>query len=107
MVNVWLDLGDGGGLICLDALWEDAGLVNEINGREWHAWGARFERTEERRARQVASGLVVQSCTPTQLRTRGANVLLRLERSYVANRGRGMPTGVRIVNPTSIARYHP
>lgn len=102
--NAWLDLGDGLGLVCVDALWRGAALVHEVNGRKWHAWGERFEYTEVRRARLVAAGLVVQSCTPTQLRTTRTAVLGRLERTYAENLGRGMPSGVRVVDPTSIAK---
>jgi len=102
--NAWLSLGDGLGLVCVDALWRDAGLVHEVNGRKWHAWGERFERTEERRARLVAAGLIVQSCTPTQLRTARDAVIGRLERAYALGIGRGMPDGVRVIDPMSIAK---
>jgi hypothetical protein len=97
--NVWLDLGDGGGCVCVDSLWPDAGMVNEINGKRYHAWGDQFERTEERRARLIAAELIALGCTPSQIRRSGAAVLERLERSYVSNAGRGMPPGVRIVPP--------
>ncbi|MDQ1699327.1 MAG: hypothetical protein QOG34_1190 [Frankiaceae bacterium] len=100
--NAWLDLGDGAGLVCVDALWRDAGLANEVNGRKWHAWGERFERTEERRSRLVAAGIVVQSCTPTQLRTSRAAVLARLEQAYLLNRGRGLPPGVEVAHPNQL-----
>jgi hypothetical protein len=102
--NQWLDLGDGLWPVCADALWADAGLVEEVNGRRHHAWGEQFESTEARRARQVAAGLVVQGCTPTQLRLHGPQVLRRLEQTYVRYQGRGMPAGVRLIDPPSIAR---
>jgi hypothetical protein len=98
-LNVWLDLGDSSPPVCVDALWADAGLVNEVNGRRYHAFADRFERTEARRARLVAVGLVVMSCTPTQLRRSGSDVLERLERAYLANQGRGLPPGVSIIDP--------
>jgi len=97
LLNAWLDLGDGQRPVCVDALWTDAGLVNEVNGRRYHAFGEQFERTEARRARLVAAGLVVMSCTPTQVRRDGPGVLDRLERTYLANAGRGMPSGVRSI----------
>jgi len=97
--NQWLDLGDGGYPICADALWEDAGMVNEVLGRRYHAWAQQFESTEARRARQVAAGLIVQGCTATQTRHDGKGVLHRLERTYVRNAGRGMPPGVRLIDP--------
>jgi len=98
-LNAWLDVGDNAGPVCVDALWECAGMVNEVNGRRYHAFGDRFERTEARRARLVAAGLVVMSCTPTQLRREGAQVLERLERAYLANQGRGLPRGVSRIEP--------
>jgi len=93
--NQWLDLGDGGPAICADALWEDAGMINEVLGRKYHAWADQFESTEARRARMVAAGLVVQGCTALQVRHEGPAVLSRLERTYMQNAGRGMPLGVR------------
>jgi hypothetical protein len=99
VLNAWLTLGDGGGPVCVDALWETAGMVNEVNGRRYHAFGEQFERTEARRARLVAAGLVVMSCTPLQIRRAAPEVLERLERAFAANHGRGMPAGVAIVDP--------
>jgi hypothetical protein len=99
MWNVWLDLGDGGGRVCVDSLWPDAGMVNEINGKRYHAWADQFEHTEERRARLITAGLVALGCTPAQIRRSGVRVLERLERSYTSNAGRGMPPQVRIVRP--------
>jgi hypothetical protein len=101
--NQWLDLGDGGPWICADALWEDAGMVEEVLGRKWHAWAEQFENTEARRARLVAADLVVQGATPRQLSSSGATVLARLERTYLLNAGRGMPPGVRLIEPPSRA----
>jgi hypothetical protein len=97
--NQWLDLGDGGCPICADALWEGAGMINEVLGKKWHAFGEQFESTEARRARIVATGLVVQGCTAIQLRQSKAVVLDKLERTYLLNAGRGMPSGVRLIDP--------
>jgi hypothetical protein len=46
--NRWLRLPDGGGLVCVDGLIVDAGMVLEINGRDYHAWALAFEDTEAR-----------------------------------------------------------
>jgi hypothetical protein len=102
--NQWLDLGDGGRPVCADALWEDAGMVNEVLGRRYHAWAEQFESTEARRARMIAAGLVMQGCTALQAKRQAALVRQNLERTYVANAGRGMPPGVRLIDPPSIAR---
>jgi hypothetical protein len=98
--NQWLDLGDGGCPICVDALWEDAGMVNEVLGKKHHAWAEQFESTEARRARIVAAGIVAQGCTAIQLRRSKALVLDKLERTYLLNAGRGMPPGVRLIDPS-------
>lgn len=97
--NQWLALPDGGPEVCADALWEDAAMVQEVLGRRWHAWGEQFETTEARRLRMVAAGLVVPGVTPTQLRRTPAVVLAGLEATYAANAGRGMPPGVRLIDP--------
>jgi hypothetical protein len=97
--NQWLDLGDGRPEVCVDALWEDAGLVEEVLGTRWHSWGLQFESTETRRARMIAVGLVPAGVTPVQLRRTPAEVLERLERAYLRNKGRGMPPGVRLIDP--------
>lgn len=101
--NQWLDLGDGGPPVCVDALWADAALVEEVNGKRYHAWGQQFEDTESRRGRLVTAGLVVQGATPRQIRSDGPRLLDRLERTYVANRGRGLPDGVTRLSPPSMA----
>ena len=105
--NQWLDLGDGLPEVCADALWEDAGLVEEVLGTRWHSWGLQFESTEKRRARMIAVGLVPAGVTPVQLRRAPAEVLERLERTYALNKGRGMPPRVRLIDPPTwaIARW--
>lgn len=101
--NVWLDLGDGGRPVCVDGLWEDAGLVAEINGRAYHAWADQYEHMHRRAARLTASGLTVMHCTPRQLRLHGADVLRQLERTYARLTGTVLPGGVRPVSPPPIA----
>jgi hypothetical protein len=101
--NVWLDLGDGGPPVCVDALWEDAGLVAEINGRDYHAWAEQYEHMHRRGARLTGSGLTAMHITPTQIRQHGNDVLRQLERTYARLAGRGLPSGVRLVSPPSIA----
>ena len=97
--NQWLDLHDGGTVLCVDALWDEAALIEEVLGKKWHAWGQRFENTETRRGRLVAAGLAVQGVTPIQLRREAAAVLARLERTYVQNAGRGLPHGIELLAP--------
>ena len=51
----------------------------------------------------VTADLVVQGATPTQLRNDASTVLRRLEQTYLRNAGRGMPRGVRLIEPPSPA----
>jgi len=97
--NQWLDLHDGGPVLCADALWDEAALAEEVLGKKWHAWGQQFDTTEARRGRMVAAGLAVQGVTPIQLRRDASAVLQRLERTYRQNAGRGMPAGVELLAP--------
>lgn len=102
--NQWLDLGDGGPLVCVDALLLDAGLANEVIGKKYHAWGEQYERTQERKERVQAAGLVINEMTPQRVRRNGLQALTGLERMYVHYRGRGMPPGVTLADPPTIAR---
>jgi hypothetical protein len=97
--NVWLDLGDGEPPVCVDALWLAARLVHEINGKRYHAWDRSFENMHRRHERLVAAGLVVIPTTATRLRRHRAEVLANVERTYAANAGRGMPDGVKMIDP--------
>jgi len=101
--NVWLDLGDAGSPVCVDALWKDAALVAEINGRAYHAWAEQYENLHRRAARLTAAGLTVMHCTPRQLRDQGTEVLRQLERTYARLAGTGLPSDVRLAGPPSIA----
>ena len=96
--NQWLDLGDGGYPVCVDALIESAGLVHEVNGRRYHAWDKSFEDMHARHERLGAAGLVVVPSTPLRIRRQGAQVLLNVERTYQHYAGRGMPVGVRLID---------
>lgn len=102
--NQWLDLDDGLPPVCADALWTHAGMAQDINGRRYHGWGQQLEDTEARRSRMVAAGIVVQAATATQIRRGGPVLLDRLERTYLAERGRGLPPRVRLIDAPSWAR---
>jgi hypothetical protein len=97
--NQWVDLGDGGPLICLDALFVEAALVNEVEGKKWHGWGMQFEDMHARHERMTAAGLIVLHATPTRIRREGGLVLARLEDTYRLYAGRGLPANVRLVPP--------
>jgi hypothetical protein len=95
--NVWLRLPDGGPLLSPDGLSVDAGMVVEVNGKRYHAWGLAFEDTEARQLRLTASGLVVAPVTPRRAMVDRAGVLREVERTYLRYAGRGLPPGVALV----------
>jgi len=101
--NQWLDLGDGGQPVCADGLWIEAGMLHEIQGREYHAWGLQYESTSARTERVAASGLMPTSSTPLRLLREPLVVLGNLERTYELYDGRGMPPGVKLIDPPSWA----
>ena len=101
--NQWLDLGDGGHPICADGLWKDAGMLHEVQGRDYHAWGLQYESTSARTERVTACGLVHTGSTPLRLVREGPVVLGNLERTYQQHAGRGMPPGVRVIDPPAWA----
>ena len=103
--NQWLDLGDHGPWVCVDGLLDDAGMALEVIGKKYHAWGEQYEKTQARKERLQAAGLLVAEATPTRIRTRSAALLASLERTYLLHAGRGMPGGVRLVDPPPIADH--
>jgi hypothetical protein len=95
--NRWLRLPDGGPLVCVDGLILDAGMVLEVNSRQYHAWALAFEDTEARQLRLTAAGLIVAPVTPRRMMADGQAVLGEVEQTYVFNVGRGLPPGVEVV----------
>jgi hypothetical protein len=97
--NQWLDLGDGGGPVCVDALLEGARLVNEVDGKRYHAWGNQFDETQARHERLTSAGLIVLHATPKRIRQDRHVLLERLEQTYRRYAGQGMPPEVRLIPP--------
>ena len=52
-----------------DAWWPGAGVVAEVDSREWHLSPEDWERTLRRHARLTAEGILVLHFTPKQIRT--------------------------------------
>ncbi|MFF3322077.1 hypothetical protein [Streptomyces sp. NPDC002889] len=73
--NPNLYLLDGTFLARPDAYWPHAGVVLEIDSREWHLSPADWERTMARRNRMTQHGLTVLSVSPAQLRTNPTELL--------------------------------
>jgi hypothetical protein len=96
--NQWLDLGDGQGPVCVDALWVEAAMVHETNGRRYHAWGNAFEDMQARHDRMTAAGLIVLHNSPARIRRKGPLVVAELERTHARYAGQGLPPGVRLLD---------
>lgn len=60
---------DGRLLAVPDAWWPRAGVVVEVDSREWHLAPADWERTMQRHARLTALGILVLHFSPRQIRT--------------------------------------
>lgn len=69
-----------------DAWWPDAGVVAEIDSREWHLSPDDWERGLKRDAKLAAAGIVVVHVTPRQLRAEPARVLRDISSALSAGR---------------------
>ncbi|MGO8956104.1 MAG: hypothetical protein ACLQFR_01820 [Streptosporangiaceae bacterium] len=69
-----------------DAWWPDAGVIVEIDSREWHFSAEDWEKTLRRHARVSATGIIVLHITPRQLRTEPDRVLRDLANALRAGR---------------------
>jgi hypothetical protein len=96
LLNPLLELRSGA-RVSPDALFEDAGLVHETNGRQPHAAEDRFESMQARHGAMTAAGLVVLHSSPRQLRDEPARVVAQVEECYLRTRGSGLPSGVRLL----------
>lgn len=81
-----------------DALFVDAGLIHETNGRAFHAADDVFEEMQERNDALVAAGLTVLHNSPRRILADPSNVRAEVERCYQRLRGNGLPPGVVVVS---------
>jgi hypothetical protein len=86
-----------GQLVSPDALWVDAGLIHETNGRRYHAEGDMFEDMQRRNDAMVAADLVVLHNSPRRIGQESRAVLAEIEACYRRHAGRGLPPGVELV----------
>jgi hypothetical protein len=104
--NPTLLLPDGSQL-SPDALFEDAALIHEVNGRRYHAPDEagedRFEHMQLRHDLLATSGFTVLHNWPKRLRTEARTVMAQVEECYLRLRGCGLPAGVVMLRrgPTS------
>jgi very-short-patch-repair endonuclease len=93
-------LYDGHKLIAVaDAWWPDAGLVAEVDSREWHLLPSDWQRTLRRDAALTAHGILVVHVTPSQVREDPATVVAEIRAAIAAGQARG-PVAVRALPAT-------
>ena len=90
-----------------DALFEDAALIHEVNGRQFHAADEAgedvFEAMQRRHDLLVAAGVRALHNSPRRLRRDADSVLREVEEVYLRRAGRGMPPGVKILRTAPLA----
>ncbi len=91
----------GGRVLSPDALFPDARLVHETNGRAAHARADQFADMQERHDALTAAGFTVLHNTPRRLRLHGREVIAEVERCYARLEGSGLPPGVTMLSLAS------
>jgi hypothetical protein len=61
-----------------DAWWAEAGVVAEVDSREWHLSPERWQRTQARHAAMSAHGILVLPYAPRRIRADGAAVVAEI-----------------------------
>jgi hypothetical protein len=104
--NCLIELPDGT-VVSPDALFEDAALIHEVNGRQFHAPDEAgedlFEAMQRRHDLLAASGLSALHNSPRRVRRDGDCVLREMEEVYLRRAGRGMPAGIKILRTAPAA----
>ncbi|HVX69112.1 MAG TPA: hypothetical protein VHA79_05415 [Mycobacteriales bacterium] len=104
--NCLIELPDGT-VFSPDALFEDAALIHEVNGRQFHAADEAgedvFEAMQRRHDLLVAAGVTALHNSPRRLRRDADSVLREVEEVYLRRAGRGMPPGVKILRTAPLA----
>lgn len=98
LFNASLYAGEGF-IAVADAWWPDAGVVVEVDSREWHLSPADWERTLRRNAAMSARGIIVLHFTPRQIREEPARVVAEIRAALAAGRRRD-PLAVRASRAT-------
>ena len=82
-------LYDRGGLIAVaDAWWADAGVVAEVDSREYHYSAEDWQQTMRRHDRLVAQGVLLLHFTPGQIRAAPEEVITQIRAALAAGRRR-------------------
>ncbi len=73
-------------LAVADAWWPDAGVVVEVDSRQWHLSPEDHDRTLRRSTRMGALGINVMPFTPRRIRTEAAVVAAQIRSALEAGR---------------------
>jgi hypothetical protein len=96
LANSLLQLPDGR-KVSPDALFLDAGLVHETNGRGPHADEDPFDDMQARSDAMTTAGLVVLHNSPRQLRREAGRIMAEVITCHRRDAGRGLPPGVTLI----------
>jgi very-short-patch-repair endonuclease len=80
--------GSGRLIAAVDAWWADAGVVAEVDSREYHYSAEDWQQTMRRHDRLVAQGVLLLHFTPGQIRSAPEEVITQIRAALVAGRGR-------------------
>lgn len=81
-----------------DTWWPEAGVVAEVDSKEWHLSPKDWERTMSRHARLTALGVLVLHFTPRQIRHESDQVLATIGQVLASRRDHSQPaTPIRTV----------
>jgi very-short-patch-repair endonuclease len=81
------ELHVGGRLVAVaDAWWPDAGVVVEVDSREWHFSPGDWERTMRRHAELTGLGILVLHFSPRQIRAEPGEVVAAIRAALRAGR---------------------
>ena len=74
-----------------DAWWPEAGVVAEVDSKEWHLSPKDWEKTMSRHARLTALGILVLHFTPRQIRHEPAQVLATISQALASRSDHPQP----------------
>jgi len=74
-----------------DCWWPDAGVVAEVDSREWHLSPREWESTLARQARMAAAGIIVLHFPPSRIYRERKEVIAEIRSALAAGRGRPLP----------------
>ena len=81
-----------------DAWWPEAGVVAEVDSKEWHLSPDEWEKTMSRHARMTSLGILVLHFTPRQIRYEADQVLATIRQALASRDGAPQPvTSIRTV----------